>query len=260
MSLASDFAMAMDPARFMASSGFAPDAWQRDFVRSTAPRHLLLCARQLGKSTVTAALATHTALYHAGALVLILAPSFQQSAELFRKVTGFYRLAATPEPDAESMRRVELPNTSRIVCLSGNPTTVRGFSAPRLIIVDEACFADDELFASITPMLAGGGRLVLLSTPNGRQGYFFEAWENGGATWARTRVTANMSPRIPPAFLETERATMSDRDFRRDFLCEFVGLDEQLFASDLIDRAFRAPVAPLFPQPFTWAAPAGRAA
>lgn len=128
--ISSDLASALDPAAFMTASGFAPDEWQRSFVRSTAPRSLLLCCRQAGKSTVTAALATHTALFQPGALVLIFAPSQSQSFELFRKVQEFLRLTAAPDPDAESARRVELPNASRIVSLSGNPVTSRGFSAP----------------------------------------------------------------------------------------------------------------------------------
>jgi len=250
--ISGDLALALDPAAFMTASAFPPDDWQADFLRDTSPRHLLLCARHTGKSTVTASLATHAALYEPGALVLILAPSQQQSFELFRKVTQFYRLAATPDPEAESARRVELPNRSRIVSLSGNAITVRGFSAPRLVIVDEACFADDELFAAITPMLAGGGRLILLSTPNGRQGYFFEQWEHGGEAWARTRVTAYDTPRLSAEFIALERASKPDREFRREYQCEFVDVDEQLFGSDLIDRAFAAPVAPLLGSPFTW--------
>ncbi|QXQ08243.1 terminase family protein [Sphingosinicellaceae bacterium] len=199
-----------------------------------------------------AALASHVAVYGAGSLVLVLAPSQNQSFELYRKITAFYRLAATPDADAESARRVELANGSRIVCLSGNPTTVRGYSAPALIIVDEAAFAEDDLFGAITPMLANGGRLVLLSTPNGRQGYFFDQWEHGGTAWERTKVTAYDTPRLPTSHIELERATKPDRDFRREYLCEFVDVDEQLFSSALIDRAFATPAAPLFSAPFEW--------
>ncbi|MCB4771056.1 terminase family protein [Ancylobacter sp. Lp-2] len=260
MSLAGDLSDAIDPTRLMTSAGLQPDPWQVEFLRSTAPRYLLLCARQVGKSTVTAALASHVAIYHPNSLVLTLAPSMQQSFEIFRKINSFYHEAETPELDAQSARRIELPNGSRIISLSGNAVTVRGFSAPRLVIVDEAAFADDELFAAVSPMLAGGGRLILLSSPNGKAGFFYEQWANGGAAWARTRVTAEMSSRIPAEFLAVERATKPDRDFRREYLCEFVDVDEQYFGSDLLLRAFESPVEPLFSRPFTWRAPAERVA
>src|SRR3954470_6484496 len=102
-----DLALALDRAAFMSAAGFAPDPWQTAFLRSTAARSLLLCARQTGKSTSTAALATHTALYEPGSLVLLFAPSQAQSREIFRKVAGFYRLAGTVDPEAESAQRLE---------------------------------------------------------------------------------------------------------------------------------------------------------
>ena len=34
-------------------------------------------------------------------------------------------------------------------------------------------------------------------------------------------MTAEECPRIPPEFLEEERATMGNRWFRREYLCEF---------------------------------------
>ena len=54
-------------------------------------------------------------------------------------------------------------------------------------------------------MLAvSGGRLMMLSTPHGRRGVFFEAWDHG-TEWKRYRVPATECPRISPEFLEEER-------------------------------------------------------
>jgi Terminase large subunit, T4likevirus-type, N-terminal len=248
--IALDLARALDPALFMESAGFPPDPWQSSFLRSAAPRSLLLCSRQSGKSTVTAALASHVAIFEAGALVLVLAPSQQQSRELFRKVLAFHREAAAEDPEAESAQRVELPNGSRIVSLSGNPTTVRGFSGPRLVILDEAAWIEDELFHAVTPMLAAGGRLIAMTTPFGRREWFYDAWTNGGEAWHRTRVSALESPRLTPEFLALERASKPEWRYRQEYLCEFVDTDEQLFGSDLIARAITASVAPL--PSFAW--------
>ncbi|MBY3137317.1 hypothetical protein [Rhizobium laguerreae] len=67
-----DLAAALDPALFMAEAGYPPDPWQATFLRSTSPRTLLLSSRQLGKSTVTGALASHAAIYLPGSLILLL--------------------------------------------------------------------------------------------------------------------------------------------------------------------------------------------
>jgi hypothetical protein len=81
--------------------GLDADQWQADLLRKRFKRALLNCCRQSGKSTTTAALALHRALYPPTgkpALILILSPSLRQSGELFRKVMGFYRRLDKLEP------------------------------------------------------------------------------------------------------------------------------------------------------------------
>jgi len=253
VNLASDLAMALDPSRLMTAAGMTPDLWQARFLRSTAMRTLMLCCRQAGKSTVVAALATHTALYQPGALVLVISPSERQSLELFRKIMAFARLTgAINDPEAETLQRLELKNGSRIVALSGNEKTVRGYSAPALIVIDEAAFVDDELWHAASPMLSGGGRVVALTTPNGRQGWFFDQWENGGDLWQRIRISAADTPRITEAFLAQERASKPAWRISQEYGVEFVDNDATLFGSDLIEAAITPSVKPIFDAPFEW--------
>lgn len=251
-SLASDLARALDPVIFAAAAGITADPWQADVLRSPARQLLLNCCRQSGKSTVTAALAVHTALYRPGSLVMLFAPSQRQSLELFRKVAGFYRVAGTVDPEAESAQRLELPNGSRLVALPGNPDTVRGYSAPALVIVDEAAFTTDELAFAVRPMLAtSGGRFVAMSTPFGRRGWFHDAWSDGGDDWQRVKITAHECPRIAPAFLESERRALPPHRYASEYECAFVDTDDAVFPSDLVAAAIRADVPALFPC-FRW--------
>src|SRR5438132_14268324 len=91
LDLALDLAHALDPVAFVQDRlNFEPDAWQARLLRSRAPWILLNCCRQSGKSTTTAALALHTAIYDPG-LTLLVSPSLRQSKELFAKVTGFLK-------------------------------------------------------------------------------------------------------------------------------------------------------------------------
>lgn len=234
MPIALDLARGLDPALIMQASGLAPDAWQGDLLRSAAKRMLLLCSRQSGKSTTTAALALHTAIYRPGTLVLLLSPSLRQSAELFRKVSDFYRGFAGDAPaDAETVLRLELANGSRIVSLPGQEQTIRGYSGVGLLVVDEAARVTDSLYYSVRPMLAvSGGRLVAMSTPFGKRGWFFHEWEEGGDGWQRVKVTAEQCPRISAAFLEEERQSLGDWWFKQEYLCQFVETSDQLFGYD----------------------------
>jgi len=238
--MAIDLACALDPVLFARRLGFDPDPWQAEVLRSNAKRIILCCARQTGKSTVAAVLALHTAIYRPGSLVLLLSPSLRQSSELFRKVADFYRRLGneTPPPEAWSALRLELANGSRIVSLPGKETTIRGFSGVRLLIVDEAARVPDDLYAAVRPMLAvSEGRLVLMSTPFGKSGFFYETWVNGGPEWLRIQVDAYQCPRIARAFLDEELRALGDLAFRQEYMCEFVDAPGAFLSADVIEAA-----------------------
>ena len=222
MSIWTQIAAALDPVKLMEQAGFEPDEWQVDALRSSARRLLLLCSRQSGKSTVAAALAVHTATTKSGALVLLLSPSQRQSGELFRKVTGVLRAAATGIAiKQQSALQLELANGSRIVALPAGEETVRGFSGVALLIIDEAARVPDELYYSVRPMLAvSRGKLVALSTPWGRKGWFYHAWSRSD-DWEKIRITAADCPRLNEEILEQERESMGEWWFRQEYLCEF---------------------------------------
>jgi hypothetical protein len=227
--------------------GFEADEAQREILRSDKQRGLLNCTRQWGKSTVTAAKAIHQAYHFPESLTLVVSPSARQSGEFLRKATGFARkLGIRPKGDGDNEISLELPNRSRIVGLPGSEATVRGFSAVSLMLVDEASRVSDELYLAIRPMLAvSDGALWLMSTPFGKRGFFYEAWANGGPDWARVRAAATECPRIGRKFLEEERATMGERWFRQEYMCEFEEAVSGVFARDLVERAMTREVEPL---------------
>ena len=232
----------------MESAEMPPDPWQRRLLRSRAERVLLLCSRQSGKSTVTAAMALHEVLFRPSSLVLLLSPSLRQSQELFRKVTDFRNRIGVPIPIAEeSALRVELKNGSRIVALPGTEETIRGFSGVRLLVVDEAARVDDPLYFSIRPMLAvSGGRMVCLTTPFGKRGFFYEEW-TGDGPWDRFKVTATECPRISAKFLEEERASLGEWWYQQEYECSFSDTTDQFFRTIDVEKAFSDDVTPLFP-------------
>ncbi len=248
-SLAGDLRMRLDPAALMARAGLPPDPWQRDLLRSRADRMLLMCARQTGKSTVTAAIALHECFYTSGSLVLLLSPSLRQSQEVFRKVTDFRnRLGDAVSVKDESALRVEWGNGSRIVALPGTEETIRGFSGVRLLIVDEAARVPDPLYFAVRPMLAvSGGRMICLTTPFGKRGFFHDEW-TGTNGWERVKITALDCPRISPAFLEEERNALGQWWFGQEYLCEYSDTTDQFFRTEDILRAFSDEVEPLFPE------------
>ena len=247
VSLSEDLRLALDRVAFARSLGLEPDPWQEDLLRSTSDRVLLNCCRQSGKSTMSGIIALHRALYHPGSLILCLAPALRQSQELFGKVLGFYRDLDRPIPaQAERKLSLELENGSRIVTLPGTDKTIRGFSGAALLVVDEASRVADELYFAIRPMLAvSGGALMMLSTPHGKRGIFYEEW-TGGRGWERYEVPAAECSRIPPEFLEDERRSLPERIYRQEYCCEFTETDDQVFSNELVKAAITPEIEPLF--------------
>ena len=222
MSIWTQIAAALDPVKLMEQAGFEADDWQADVLRNTAQRLMLLCCRQSGKSTVAAALALHTATTKPRALILLLSPSLRQSSELFKKITNVFRTTATGVGvKQQSALQLELVNGSRIVALPAGEETVRGFSGVDLLIIDEAARVPDELYYSVRPMLAvSGGKLVALSTPWGRKGWFYHEWSHS-ESWRKIRITADDCPRLNEDTLEQDRASMGEWWYRQEYLCDF---------------------------------------
>jgi hypothetical protein len=247
VALRDDLRLALDRVAFAEKLGIVPDGWQGDFLRSSADRVLLNCSRQSGKSTMASVLALHKALVAPGSLILILAPAERQAKELFSKVVLSYRTLGHVIPTASYTKLgMELSNGSRIEALPGTEKTVRGFSGVDLLIVDEAARVADELYYAVRPMLAvSGGRLLMLSTPFGKRGVFYEEW-TGGSAWERYTVTAAECPRIPPEFLEEERRTLGPWWFAQEYECRFMDTLDQVFATEVIHKAITDEVAPLF--------------
>jgi hypothetical protein len=246
--IAADLARHLDPFSVANSIGLQLDAWQAELLESQSERILLNVTRQGGKSTTSAVLAVNTAITDPG-LILVASPSQRQSGELFRKITGTLRdMQPAPEFELQSSTKLELENGSRIVALPGSEATVRGYSAPRLVLIDEASRVEDDLYAALRPMLATSesGRLICLSTPWGRRGFFFNGWEFGGDTWQRFRVPASECPRISKEFLDEELREIGPLRFASEYCCEFIDADDQLFPSALIERALSDEVRPIW--------------
>ena len=227
----------------------SPDPWQRKVMASTARQQILCVSRQAGKSSVVAHKATHDLLYEPGAFVVCLAPSFRQSRELFRRIMHAFRQLGRPVPaERENTLELELANGARCVALPGASETIRGYSGATRLLIDEAGSVPDEVYLTVRPFLATtNGILQATGTPRGRRGWFYEAWENGGPAWERTKVKCWDCPRLSREFLEREREEMGQRWFSQEYECEFLDILDGLFTTEQIERAITSDVGLFFP-------------
>jgi len=88
-------------------------------------------------------------------------------------------------------------------------------------------------------------RLVCLSTPWGRRGWWYSEWEQG-TDWQRLLVPATQCPRIASHFLIEEQRTLPPLWFRSEYCCDFVDVADQVFGYALVHAALSDEITPLF--------------
>jgi hypothetical protein len=167
--------------------------------------------------------------------ILFFAPTLRQSTfdQTVDKLRATPELAEMVENDAAASGEVRLKNGIDLVAVTANPRTARG-RASVLCIVDEAAYIRvdsafemnlPELLESIRPsLIVNAGKLLLLSSPSGKEGPLFEAWQNRGENpdvFVWRAPSQAMNPAIDPKLLAREKKR-GDSYFRREYLAEFV--------------------------------------
>jgi hypothetical protein len=137
-----------------------------------------------------------------------------------------------------------LSNKSRILALPSHESTIRGFARCSLLIIDEMAHVDPGLYKATRAFLATvpDSRLILLSTPHGSRGAFYEAWQNQDEDWTRIRVTtedvSRETGRISAEFLRQERIALGEEWYKMEYLAEFTDTNEwAVFPRELVMKA-----------------------
>lgn len=231
-----------NPALVFSTSGLTPDPWQAELIRCEAKRIAVLCTRRAGKSRTTAARVLARCLTRSRYKSLVFSPTEDQSKEFLNYVREMNADLGCPVPlIRESMTELAWSNGSLVKAKPDSPRGSRGFT-PDLVVVDEGAQVSDELFLSINPMMVlGKAEMMILSTPFGKLGWFFDIWDSPAklSYWTQFRVTAEQCPRIDHAILEEHRATMPPRWFDQEYNCVFNDAVDAVFGKMVIESAVK---------------------
>ena len=270
LSEAEELLHTLSPYHYIRSLGFHPYEWQEAVLRSPHKRKVINGARQAGKSTIVSAKPCHIAKYYPASVSLIVAATEQQAFYDMEKVKDFIAHDPQyPKVERDSDRLVTLANGSWIMVVPATEKAARGPSAPRLIMLDEASRIEDIVYRSgIIPMLTDNPQceLISISTPNGKDGFFFESFNN--PKWERYEVRSpwdvidiefRLKPSAPEAEYRKQRAEQGIRGFysprhknleeqefnlgemgplmyRQEYDVQFVEPEDQVFSYDDIER------------------------
>jgi len=142
--------------------------------------NVILKARQLGISTLTAAYSLHMMLFHSDKNILVIATSKDTAKNLVTKVRVMYQgLPSWLKTKVTEDNKLSLifSNGSQIKAIAATESAGRS-EALSLLILDEAAFIDriDDIWTAAQQTLATGGDCIVLSTPNGVGNWFHKTW------------------------------------------------------------------------------------
>jgi len=218
------------------------DDWQQK-VLETDGNICLRSGRQVGKSTIISIKAGEFAVKNKKKTILVIASVERQAFLLFEKILAYlfdnYKTYIKKGKDKPTKHKINLNNGSVIYCLPTGMSGygIRGFTVD-LLIADEASFIPEEVWRAVTPMLAAtGGKIILLSTPFGKGGYYYECFSDPNFT--SFHVSSEECERIDKEFLKRERERMSKTQYAQEYLGEFIDELRQFFSDDLIKKCMR---------------------
>ena len=149
-----------------------------DFVQSRF--NIILKARQLGISTLTAGYSLWMMTFHADKNILVIATKQEVAKNLVTKVRVMHANLPSwlKQPCVEDNKlSLRYKNGSQIKAVSSGEDSGRS-EALSLLILDEAAFIDriDTIWAAASQTLSTGGQCIALSTPNGVGNWFHRTW------------------------------------------------------------------------------------
>jgi hypothetical protein len=212
-----------DPAQAMP---YRPDPWQQETLMELVRDRLnvlLCCSRQVGKTETVACAAYLEAV--GGGFVLVVSPSERQSLEFFDRLLSYHqRLGLAPAKRSPTRHELCLTGGGRALSLPNSERTIRTYAGVTLLVIDEAARVPDSLYGAVTPMLAvSGGRMALLSTPFGQQGFFWKEWQGQGRqTWRRHQVSWQDCPRLTAEFLDAEQRAHGELWVQQEYGLRFL--------------------------------------
>ena len=148
--------------------------------------NIALKYRQAGVSTVTAAWASKKLVFakkQKPEKVLIIANKLDTSVEMANKIRNFTEqwpawVGVGFSADKNAQRHFKLTNDCEVKAVATSKDALRGYT-PTILIFDEAAFieADGDFWSACMASLSTGGKVIVVSTPNGYDAIYYEIYD-----------------------------------------------------------------------------------
>jgi hypothetical protein len=206
--------------------------------------NVILKARQLGISTISAAYIVWLMLFHRDKNVLVIATKFQTAANLVKKVKNIMQNL----PPWIRIAEIKIDNRTSFVLTNGSEVKAASTSgdagrseALSLLVIDEAAHVDDleDLWTGLYPTLSTGGRCIALSTPNGVGNWFHKTYIEASQNindFHPVNLSWDVHPDRDQEWFEKETRNMSRRQIAQELECNFNASGETVIHSEDLEQ------------------------
>jgi phage FluMu gp28-like protein len=214
--------------------GFDPWDHQKIFLQDAMVRtRVVRKSRQVGMTTAIAYEAVWKAFNSPHRTILIISPGLRQSLIPMKRIHAV--IESTPQLGAKvrfkSKDEIQLHNGSSILALPNNPDRIRGYAADDIYLDEAAHFLNDEpIMRAVEPMrTAKRGTITIISTPFGKRGLFWNAYNNALQSKESNIdvrcydfFPSTINPKITKAMLDSKRQDLSEIEFKQEYYAEFI--------------------------------------
>ena len=191
--------------------------------------NIILKSRQLGMSTLTAAYSVWLALFQRDKNVLVIATKLSVAQNFITKVKTMIRAMpkwlVLPEIITNNKQLMQFSHGSSIKAIPTSDDAGRS-EALSLLIIDEAAFVKnfDMLWMGLYPTISTGGRVIVLSTPNGVGGQYYKLYteaEAGLNEFNPIKIPWDDHPDRDDKWFAEVTKNLSKRQIAQEYLCDF---------------------------------------
>ncbi len=218
--------------------------------------NIVLKPRQMGFTEVAAAFIVWYILFHANVSVMCLSTKSDTAKNVIRRIRTTMKHLPTwlivSNATTDNKTSIELDNGSWVKSSAKSADAGRS-EALSLLLVDEAAHIEgfDEIWTGIKPTVAAGGRIIMLSTPNGVGNTFhqvYEGAEDGTNDFNAIRVdwwehpehisdltTDPKNGKKTSSWFRRETKGFSLKQIAQEFQCEFLASGDTFFPQESIN-------------------------
>ena len=215
--------------------------------------NIVLKARQLGLSTLTAGYALWMMTFQQDKNILVIATKQETAKNLVTKVRVMHANlpAWLKQPCVEDNKlSLRYKNGSQIKAVASSEESGRS-EALSLLIIDEAAFIDkiDTIWGAAQQTLATGGRALVISTPNGVGNFFHKTWvgaENGTNDFNFIKLHWSVHPEREQEWRDEQDKLLGPSLAAQECDCDFItsgrGVVDGLLLEQMKECSVREPI------------------